>query len=223
MNFDVLKKFSPNFNERKNVSDIDIIILHYTVINQDLTLKTFADPGSKVSSHYLINNNGNIIQIVPDEKRAWHAGKSFWAGETDINSRSIGIEIVNDGNSNYKSIQIEAVINLCAALRDKYNIPNARILGHSDVAPARKNDPGKFFPWEDLAIEGVGIYPFNLIDENDNKTIEEKLAKIGYDVSPKILPFSIKAFKSHYAPFLLEIDDDEPALISYLDSVINLI
>src|SRR5690606_35988766 len=120
------------------------------------------DPRSQVSSHYLVDDDGAVVQMVPERCRAWHAGKSFWQGEIDLNSRSVGIEIANPGHdlgySDFPDEQIEAVIRLCRDIMGRWEIPAHRVLAHSDIAPTRKIDPGEKFPWKRLAGEGIGFY-----------------------------------------------------------------
>ena len=153
---------SPNFDERKDGRPPDMILLHYTGMQTgDAALQRLTTAASKVSSHYVVFEDGRIIECVPEEKRAWHAGESSWAGETDINSRSIGIEIVNGGHefaySDFPLRQIAATISLCKSIITRRGPISAdRILAHSDVAPARKQDPGEKFPWGLLSESGIG-------------------------------------------------------------------
>jgi N-acetylmuramoyl-L-alanine amidase len=160
---EVKEKRSPNFGPRAAGASIDMIILHYTGMpDAEAALSWLVNPASQVSSHYIVFEDGQIYQLVDDSQRAWHAGVSYWAGETDINSRSIGIEIVNPGHEfgyrGFPDRQIDAVIDLVRGLVSRFGIPPGRILGHSDVAPGRKQDPGELFPWERLAEEGLGIW-----------------------------------------------------------------
>ena len=143
---------SLNFDKRKK--KISFIILHYTETKTfEKAISLLTDTKRKVSCHYLIDVNGKIFNLVDLENRAWHAGESKWKNFKDLNSHSVGIEIVYPGeksNSLYEKKQIKALINLMIFLKKKFNISNNRILGHSDIAPLRKTDPGKFFPWEQL-------------------------------------------------------------------------
>jgi len=153
---------SPNYDERKQGRAPDLILLHYTgMASGEAALARLCAPDSDVSSHYVVFEDGRIVQCVPEDKRAWHAGVSSWAGETDINSCSIGIEIVNPGHElGYRDFplrQIAAVISLCKSIVTRRGpIGATRILAHSDVAPARKQDPGEKFPWELLSESGIG-------------------------------------------------------------------
>ena len=152
---------SPNHDERKD-GRADMILLHYTgMVSGEAALERLCAPDSKVSSHYVVFENGRIVQCVPEARRAWHAGVSSWAGETDINSRSIGIEIVNPGHefgyTDFPLRQIAAVISLCKTILTRCGpISGERVLGHSDVAPSRKQDPGEKFPWGLLSDSGIG-------------------------------------------------------------------
>jgi N-acetylmuramoyl-L-alanine amidase len=151
---------SPNFDERQS-GPPDMILLHYTGMQDGQSaLDRLCSAESKVSSHYVVFEDGRIVQCVPERLRAWHAGASYWAGQTDINSRSIGIEIVNPGHEfgypPFPLRQIAAVIALCKAIHTRHPIPGDRVLAHSDVAPARKQDPGEKFPWELLSESNVG-------------------------------------------------------------------
>lgn len=153
---------SPNFDEREAGRAPDMILLHYTGMKSgDAALKALTTAASKVSSHYVVFEDGRIVQCVQESLRAWHAGESSWAGETDINSCSIGIEIVNPGHEfgypNYPLRQIAAVISLCKSIITRRgSIASDRILAHSDVAPTRKQDPGEKFPWGLLSESNVG-------------------------------------------------------------------
>ncbi|MEI5677952.1 MULTISPECIES: N-acetylmuramoyl-L-alanine amidase [unclassified Mesorhizobium] len=156
-------RVSPNFTPRRGTDRPDMIILHYTgMATGEAAEAWLCDPASEVSSHYLVHEDGRIVQMVRESDRAWHAGKSSWRGETDINSWSVGIEIVNPGHTlGYKAFpkrQIEAVIGLCGGIFGRHGIVPERILAHSDVAPGRKVDPGEKFPWRILAQSGVGHF-----------------------------------------------------------------
>ncbi|TIV60916.1 N-acetylmuramoyl-L-alanine amidase [Mesorhizobium sp.] len=154
-------RVSPNFGPRRETLRPDMIVLHYTGMASGAGAEAWlCDPASEVSSHYLVHEDGRIVQMVRESDRAWHAGKSSWLGRTDINSCSVGIEIVNPGHTlGYKAFprrQIGAVIELCAGIAERHSIPAARVLAHSDVAPGRKVDPGEKFPWKALFAAGIG-------------------------------------------------------------------
>ncbi|MEZ6010501.1 MAG: N-acetylmuramoyl-L-alanine amidase [Hyphomonas sp.] len=190
---------SPNFDERK--FPVDMLVLHYTGMETgQAALDRMRDPAAKVSAHYMIWEDGQIDQLVAEDKRAWHAGVSSWQGDEDLNSRSIGIEIVNGGHDvplpdgslpPYPAAQIGSVIGLCRAILSRHGIPQSRIVAHSDIAPARKIDPGEHFPWAHLAEAGIGLFPgtgpaveADLLLPGDTgppvRTLQESLAGIGY-------------------------------------------
>lgn len=193
---------SPNFNERKY--PVSMIVLHYTVIPTcEESLARLSDSTNEaggVSAHYLVDRDGTLYRLVDESKRAWHAGLGSWAGLDDINSRSIGIEIVNIGLTEdgkrepFPNAQIEAVIKLCKDIQSRY--PIKYVLGHSDVAPQRKQDPGEAFPWKRLAEAGIGIWTDAFADPK--KSIPEMLSDIGYDVSA--LDKAVVAFQRHFYP-----------------------
>ena len=185
---------SPNHDAR--TSRIDILLLHYTGMQTGAeALARLTDKEARVSCHYFVDEDGRIDQLVPEARRAWHAGLSSWKGATDINSRSIGIEIVNPGHENgyrdFPDAQIEAVIALCRDIVARHPIRRERVLGHSDVAPTRKNDPGEKFPWDRLAVAGVGLWlepspigPGRTLSANDKSAeveqLQKQLARLGY-------------------------------------------
>lgn len=197
---------SPNFNDRKH--PIDMLVLHYTgMATGQEALDRMCDASAEVSAHYMIWEDGRIIQLVGEDKRAWHAGVSSWQGDGDLNSRSIGIEIVNGGHDwpleggelpPYPEAQIEALIELCTGILSRWDIPARRIVGHSDIAPARKDDPGEHFPWAHLASAGIGVSlpsaANDLSDANPARGEDERaisasalqamLAEIGYEIEP---------------------------------------
>ncbi len=183
---------SPNFDDRK--LPVSALILHYTGMETGpKALERLCDPEAKVSAHYLVEEDGRIFQMVEEGDRAWHAGVSEWRGISDINSASIGIEIVNGGHDfglpEFPKIQIESVTALCQNIATRHDIVD--VLGHSDVAPARKQDPGERFPWQELAQAGIGEWPDDISDdrrilfEADSRdrgvsVIQAGLAHIGY-------------------------------------------
>lgn len=170
---------SPNHDARAEDIAIDILLLHYTGMpDAEEAVARLCDPASKVSCHYLVHEDGRIVQMVPEDRRAWHAGLSVWEDETDINSHSIGIEIHNPGHehgySDFPDAQIDAVIRLGLDICERRGIPRHRVLGHSDVAPRRKDDPGEKFPWDRLAAHKLGHWqkPAPLTTEGDDAFIE---------------------------------------------------
>ena len=150
---------SPNWDSRGGMP-VDMLVLHYTGMpSGEAALARMCDPAAKVSAHYMIDENGTVHALVPEEMRAWHAGVSYWAGARDINARSIGIELVNPGHEfGYRAFpegQIAALIELASGILTRHPIAAWRVLGHSDVAPMRKDDPGELFPWPELARQGT--------------------------------------------------------------------
>ena len=154
---------SPNHDERPG--PVDMLVMHYTGMKTaEEALARLCDPAARVSAHYTVDLDGTVYAHVPEERRAWHAGISYWTGERNINACSVGIEIVNPGHEfgyvEFPEVQIAAVIDLGNEIMRRHKIAPARVVGHSDVAPARKEDPGELFPWPDLAEFGVGLWPF---------------------------------------------------------------
>jgi N-acetylmuramoyl-L-alanine amidase len=213
---------SPNHNERKGGGTPDMIVLHYTGMPDDqAAIRQLCNPASEVSAHYLVLPDGHIIQLVAEARRAWHAGTSSWAGESDVNSRSIGVEIANPGHGHgypaFPKRQVAAVTALCRSIFTRHRIPADRVLAHSDVAPSRKRDPGEKFPWKALADSGIGLWvkpapvdqagPVFTLAET-NPAVEEAqrlLAKYGYDVATTGYLDSatrdvVAAFQRHFRP-----------------------
>ena len=188
----ITKYYSPNFNVKpRSIKSITFIIIHYTGMQSEReSLRKLTSPNSKVSCHYFIKRNGEILNLVNDKNIAWHAGKSKWGGVKNLNSNSIGIELANKGHrfgyQTFSKPQITKLTQLCKNLKKKYKIKNKLILGHSDIAPLRKIDPGEKFPWKYLSLQGVGYYPKKLLKKkNSKKNINlnfffRNLYKIGY-------------------------------------------
>jgi N-acetylmuramoyl-L-alanine amidase len=146
---------SPNFDQRRP----NFVILHQTTNDNVATaLATLTDPQRRVSAHYLIGRDGALMQLVDEASRAWHAGESWWGGNTDLNSASIGIELDNTGDEDFAEAQIVALLGLLGELRTRHRIPPANFLAHGDIAPTRKVDPGRLFPWQRLAMHGFGLW-----------------------------------------------------------------
>jgi N-acetylmuramoyl-L-alanine amidase len=160
----IIERPSPNFNERENGGPVDILVMHYTGMpDAESAMKLLTTVEGKVSSHYTIDEDGTVYRHVPEELRAWQAGVSSWFEATDINSRSIGIEIVNPGHEwgyrPFPPAQIAAVIEISKGILKRWPITPARVVAHSDIAPNRKIDPGELFPWDELARHGIGRWP----------------------------------------------------------------
>jgi N-acetylmuramoyl-L-alanine amidase len=178
-------RVSPNFGPRRDGKRADAIILHYTGMETGEAAETWlCNPESEVSAHYLVHEDGRIVQMVREADRAWHAGLSSWQGETDMNSRSIGIEIVNPGHflgyPEFGDRQVEAVIELCRGISLRQAIVPERILAHSDIAPARKIDPGEKFPWDRLSAAGVGHF-VEAVPVRDGETLARESAGAGVE------------------------------------------
>jgi len=206
---------SPNFNDRK--TPINLIVLHYTGMESgQAALERMRDPDAQVSAHYMVEEDGRIFRLVDETKRAWHAGVSQWAGETDVNSISIGIEIVNGGHDfgspNYPQAQISAIITLTKQIMEQNAIPPHRVVGHSDIAPGRKQDPGEKFPWRQLAEAGCAIWPLH--GAHESADIAADLAAIGYDPDDSP-PAVLIAFQRRFRPGNVDgvMDDETSALI----------
>jgi N-acetylmuramoyl-L-alanine amidase len=213
---------SPNFDARRGPPDM--LVLHYTGMQTaEEAIARLRDAEARVSAHYVVDEDGTLYALVPEERRAWHAGKGVWQGETDCNAASIGIEIVNPGHEwgyrDFPDVQIDAVIALIADIRSRWTIPDDRIIGHSDLAPDRKEDPGERFPWKRLAGEGHGLWfepaaervaalgaPLRPGDAGLGATVlSAGLHKLGYGVEPRgeydePLRLAVTAFQRHWRP-----------------------
>lgn len=193
---------SPNQDERAGTR-VDMLVFHYTGMTDGrAALTRLCDPAARVSAHYMIDEDGAVYAMVPEERRAWHAGISYWAGARDINARSIGIELVNPGHEfGYRAFaeaQIAALVALSRTILERHPIPPWRILGHSDVAPARKGDPGELFPWQRLADECIGFWPSATRDPGAD-AVPALLARYGYDPDAP-LENVVMAFQRHFRP-----------------------
>ncbi|MCP5433260.1 MAG: N-acetylmuramoyl-L-alanine amidase [Alphaproteobacteria bacterium] len=215
----VRERPSPNFNDRAAGVAVDTLVLHYTGMpTAEGALERLVDPRAEVSAHYFIDEEGTVLRLVPETRRAWHAGKSSWCGVGDINSRSIGIELVNPGHDfgyrPFSEPQIVALEELAGEILSRHRIPARRILGHSDIAPDRKRDPGEMFPWARLAEAGIGLYPESWQDKaplpgdrdlSPLAVAEIALLYIGYEVeitgiaNPRTSAV-IAAFQRHFVP-----------------------
>lgn len=203
---------SPNFDDRKH--PVSLLVLHYTGMESgDAALARLRDPEAKVSAHYMVREDGRIVRLVAESGRAWHAGVSKWQGLDDLNSRSVGIEIVNGGHDYpapggglppYPDAQIAAVIALSREIMAQHDIPPTGLVGHSDIAPTRKIDPGEQFPWQRLAEAGLGLWPaFEtgaacVWSGGDASRLNVHLAQIGYDTSD--IPAALRAFQRRWMP-----------------------
>jgi N-acetylmuramoyl-L-alanine amidase len=207
---------SPNFDER--VAPPSILVLHYTGMRTgEEALARLRDPEAKVSSHYMVEEDGRVFRLVPEERRAWHAGVSYWRGRRNINGDSIGVEIVNPGHEfgyrPFPKAQIAAVLELVGDIRSRWMIEDRDIVGHSDVAPARKDDPGELFPWKRLAEHGHGLWaeapaaPGAPVGEGEEGAavfaLQAGFTRLGYDLPPTgkfdaATTAVVKAFQRHW-------------------------
>ena len=232
----IIKNFSPNYDRKKRtINSIKVIVIHYTGMQSEReSIERLVNPSSKVSTHYLINRKGRVFNLVQDRLVAWHAGKSCWGKHNNLNKNSIGIELVNKGHkfgyTSFKKKQISSLIKLCKKLIKKYKISKKNIVGHSDIAPLRKIDPGEKFPWKYLAKNKVGIWydhepnflkkyrRTKILIKKDKKKFIKNLDKIGYCFSVKNKSFfvkTIKAFQRHFRKELINgIFDQECFMIA---------
>jgi N-acetylmuramoyl-L-alanine amidase len=195
-------------------------------------LERLCDPAAKVSAHYLIDEDGSVIALVPEHARAWHAGVSAWLGHTGLNDRSIGIELVNPGHEwGYRAFpepQYQACIALCQAIVQRWPIPARRVLAHSDIAPARKQDPGELFDWPRLAAAGIGLWPSGGEGApRDVATLQAQLARFGYGVPrhgqlDQATELVITAFQRHFRPLRVDGVADHETL-ARLDGLLALL
>ncbi len=193
---------SPNHDARPDGAPVDMLILHYTgMASGAAAIARLRDPEAKVSAHYVVEEDGRILRLVPEDRRAWHAGVSHWRGATGLNARSIGIEVVNPGHEHgyrpFPALQMAALCDLCLDILARHPIPPRHVLAHSDIAPDRKEDPGELFDWEGLARNGVGLWPTaEGCAKGDPATL---LAAIGYRTDLP-LPVLLRAFQRHWRP-----------------------
>ncbi len=196
---------SPNWDER--TLPVSMVVLHYTEMKPiETALERLCDPDAGVSAHYLISEEGEVIRLVAEEKRAWHAGLSYWRGHKDVNSASIGIELDHPGHANgyreFSDAQFEALVPLVARITKEHDIPRANVVGHSDVAPARKIDPGELFPWDRLAEYGLCLAcpeKLDLGDPFDNDgAFYLALERFGYDITNGRK--AVEAFQRRWRP-----------------------
>lgn len=150
---------SPNFGERRDGARVELVVLHYTVLGCAEALQRLCDPAAEVSAHYLIDRDGRVLSLVEESARAWHAGAGSWRGRGDVNSRSIGIELVNSGAEPFAELQMTALERLLGEVMERHALSPRAVIGHSDMAPDRKTDPGARFDWRRLAVQGLAVWP----------------------------------------------------------------
>ena len=213
---------STNHDERPPGTVIDMLVLHYTGMESaNDAIKRLCDPQAKVSAHYLVHKDGRIIQLVGEERRAWHAGVAFWRGYTDINSRSIGVEIVNSGHEfglkPFPEKQMASLETLVLDILKRHPIPKRNVVGHSDVAPRRKTDPGELFDWFRLYKCGIGIWPKNGMAKSMNyQQAGILLRDFGYEIDD--LGKTLEAFQRRFRPIEIngKLDSETVQLLSGL-------
>ena len=215
---------SPNHEPRPEGALVDMLVLHYTGMKTGAeALERLCDPAAKVSAHYLIAENGDVHSLVAEDRRAWHAGVACWRGHADVNSRSIGIELVNPGHEfGYRPFpedQMAALVDLARDIVARHRIPAINVVGHSDVAPERKTDPGELFDWGRLAQAGIGVWPFQHGGHGDwppakagPETFRAKLDRIGYCVDGTELATVLTAFQRRFRPARIDGAMDEETL-----------
>ena len=189
------------------------------------------DPQSRVSSHYVVDEDGTTYRLVAEHRRAWHAGISYWRGHTGVNDTSIGIEIVNPGHEwgyrPFPPAQIQSVTALSQAILARHPIPARNVVAHSDVAPDRKQDPGELFPWQQLAVAGIGLWPHAEGRETgplawDEITVRSALASIGYDATHPDLATLLRAFQRHWHPYSVTGHADAGTILR-LDGLLRMV
>ncbi|HEY1932329.1 MAG TPA: N-acetylmuramoyl-L-alanine amidase [Acetobacteraceae bacterium] len=232
---------SPNQSDRPAGIPIDTLILHYTGMQTaQAAIDRLRDPDARVSSHYVVDEDGAVFRLVPEARRAFHAGISFWRGNTGLNDRSIGIEIVNPGHEwgyrDFPALQMAAVCDLCLEILSRHPIPPRNVVAHSDVAPDRKEDPGELFDWPGLARNGVGLWPEDVPDFGIGGAVRDAaqlrdvraaLAAIGYQVAPEgpldpSLATVLRAFQRHWRPEAITGEADA-GTISRLHAVARMV
>ncbi len=213
---------SPNHDARPDSCAIDILLLHYTGMpSADDALARLCDPAAKVSAHYMIEEEGRVLRLVPEHRRAWHAGVACWNGASDINARSIGIELVNPGHEfgyrPFPEAQMTALIELGIVLTARHAIPRRRVLGHSDVAPLRKDDPGELFDWQRLATAGLGLWTHGPAESSEMTEQKAKrlLGAIGYGYLDEDFAAVLRAFQRHFRPAAVtgELDQETAGVL----------
>ena len=226
----ILNIYSPNFDKEKRLSkSIKIIVIHYTGMQSEReSINRLCNKNSKVSSHFLINQKGTVYRLVKDNYVAWHAGKSCWGKYKNLNKNSIGIELVNKGHrfgyDNFKKKQLLSLIKICKRLIKKYKIKKKNIIGHSDIAPLRKIDPGEKFPWKEMADKKIGIWhnykkgflkKFRKVNilKRDKKKFNQYLVRIGYCAKSFKGKKVVKAFQRHFRKELINGVIDQESLI----------
>ena len=197
--YSIIERPSPNFDARETGVSVDMLVMHYTgMLSGKEALSRLTDVECQVSAHYMIEEDGRVFGLVDEADRAWHAGVSYWRGHRNINARSIGIELVNPGHEfgyrGFPEVQMQALKALALDILSRHAIPRRNVVGHSDIAPTRKDDPGELFDWRGLAAEGIGLWPDRADQGPEN--VMDALSVIGYDTVDYAR--TLAAFQRHF-------------------------
>ena len=190
----IIDRPSANFNDRREGAVPDMVVLHFTAMEAEAALERLCDPGAEVSAHYVIGRGGEVWRLVDEEKRAWHAGAGAWGAVVDVNSRSIGIEMVNLGGEPFGAAQMDRLVEMLRAVMGRWAIAPERVIGHSDMAPERKGDPGGRFDWRRLALEGLSVWP----DPGEAADFGLSAKRFGYRCGPEL---ALQAFRQRFRPW----------------------
>ena len=200
----MIERPSPNFDARPPGSVVDMLVLHYTgMASAEAALDRLCDPAAKVGAHYVIDEDGTVSRLVDEDRRAWHAGASSWRGVANVNARSIGIELANPGHDfgyrPFAEAQMVALADLAADVLGRHPIPARNVVGHSDVAPRRRMDPGELFDWRRLARAGIGLWPVGARPgHRAEDAVTAMLAEYGYETEDQTR--TLEAFQRHFRP-----------------------
>ena len=220
---DIFDHPSPNCDDRPGGMPIDMLVLHYTGMpTGEEALARLTNIEHEVSAHYLIEEDGRVFQLVPEAKRAWHAGVSYWRGHKSLNARSIGIELVNPGHDfgyrPFPELQMMALETLALDILARHPIPPRNVVGHSDIAPTRKNDPGELFDWRSLAVKGIGMWPDRA--PNGPRNVMDALETVGYETLDYAR--ALAAFQRHFRPAEIQGVSD-PDTLCWLQGTVELV
>jgi N-acetylmuramoyl-L-alanine amidase len=195
---------SPNFGDRRGGQRPELVVLHYTAMQSCAeALERLCDPAAEVSAHYLIDGDGTVLSLVAEAARAWHAGAGAWGGAGDVNSRSIGIELANPGDRPFPEAQMRALERVLAGILDRHALPPQAVIGHSDMAPDRKGDPGRRFDWRRLALQGLSVWPER--GGNADAPLSESLTRFGYPATEATA--RLAAFRLRFRPWATGEED----------------
>ena len=220
--YSTIERPSPNFDARETGVPVDMLVMHYTGMpSGEEALSRLTDVECQVSAHYMIEEDGRVFALVDEAERAWHAGVSYWRGYRNINARSIGIELVNPGHEfgyrGFPEVQMQALKALALDILSRHPIPRRNVVGHSDIAPTRKDDPGELFDWRSLAAQGIGLWPERADHAPEN--VMEALSVIGYDTVDYAR--TLAAFQRHFRQHEIHGHAD-PDTLCWLQGVANM-